>query len=86
MLHAHTSFELPGHNTQESNPVTVSRVHVRLNFEHITSEFLIRWFYYPYSTAAWFRLRCQIQEIIEESLYAEIVDRTTKEHRCEFTT
>ncbi|MNC14827.1 hypothetical protein D3C75_626180 [compost metagenome] len=85
MLDTHPALELPRHNPQEGDPVAVGRVHVRLNFEHIAGKFLVRRFYGTSGTAARLRLRCQLQEVVQEGLHAEIINRTAEEYRCQLT-
>ncbi|MNY26599.1 hypothetical protein D3C86_1604560 [compost metagenome] len=86
MLYGHSALKFAGANTQEGDPIAVCRIHVSLNLEHISAEFLVRWLDKSRCTLTRLRLRCKLQEVLQESLYPEVIDRTTEEDRCQFPT
>ncbi|MNR22645.1 hypothetical protein D3C85_1396110 [compost metagenome] len=85
MLHGHSALELPRDDPQESYAVTVSRVHIRLNFEHIARKLLSRWLDYTRCACARLWWRCQLQEVFKERLHTEVVHGASEENRRKLT-
>ena len=81
MLHAHTAFELARYDSQESDTIPVSRIHIGLNLKYVSGELLICGFHHTLRTAARLRLRRKLKKVLQEGLDAEIVDRTAEEYR-----
>ncbi|MNJ64682.1 hypothetical protein D3C77_606490 [compost metagenome] len=60
------------------------RIHIRLDFEHIAGELLVRRLDQSSQAVARFRLRSKAQEIFQKRLNPEIVDGAAEEDRGQF--
>ena len=82
MINAHAFFKNAGADTHKGNSVTVSRVHVGLDFENKSREiFVARLYHCTILQHSWLWLRRQFQEFFQEALHTKVGHRTAEEHR-----
>ncbi|MNC26072.1 hypothetical protein D3C75_741890 [compost metagenome] len=81
MLHRHAPLELAGDNPQECHTVTVGRIHVGLDLEHIAAELLLGGSHLTLAAGAGLGFRRKRQEVVQEGLDAEVIDGGAEEYR-----
>src|SRR5207244_6957827 len=75
----HVLLETARNDTHKRHPITMLRVHVRLNLEHKAGEFLVRRLHEPLRTHARARRRCELEEPVQKRLDAEVRQRASEE-------
>ena len=85
MLHFHALDVLPRTNPKESDPVAMSRVHIRLNFEDKTTEFFFARIHRTLPGRSGLRARRIVSKRVEKLDHAKIIDAGTKKNGGLFT-
>jgi len=73
-LQAHAALEATRAHAYEHDPVSMRRVHIRLNLEDHTGEFLGIGLNWTLQGDAWLRRRCDVDQCVENFADAEVID------------
>ena len=85
MEYVHTGFKFSGAYTHECNTVTVSLIHIGLNFKYKGGKIFLKRTDLTDIGFSWERMACHLQEVIEENFDTEVCQCGTKKYRCLFS-